>query len=103
MNIRDLFAGTRYTYHKRNGVDLERENVEKWQSAFAELIHALFGKPENTDQSTLAQFICTVSTQGVAGGISTAMGNVLASSFYEFAADRKAVAKGVICGSSPMN
>lgn len=100
MNIRDLFAGTRYAYYKRNGVEIERENVEKWQSAFSEFIRAQFEQPEDLNQSSLAQLICTMSTQGVAGGISADMGNTLAAAFHEFAAARQNYAREVVRNST---
>jgi hypothetical protein len=96
LNIRDLFSGARYTYYQRQDVDVQRADIEKWVSAFAELIRALFEEPEDGDKQALANFIFTASTQGVSGGISGEMAGTLAEAFYAFALEQQAPAKALI-------
>lgn len=99
LNVRDLFVGARNAYQK--GDSAYRNSIEKWTGAFADFIYAIQSEPSADDEEKLSGLICTVSTQGVAGGLSKEFGQVLASAFYQFAKNRAQTVQALIAGQNP--
>ena len=73
-----------------------RQSIADLIALFADFLSPLPTEPAADAIAALSKLIDTVSTQGVAGGLNAQIGHTLASSFYEFVAERSGSVKALI-------